>query len=158
MRETGSVELAPQAGLAAVLGRIERRDGWRRWILRPVAALFGDRGQRPLALAVAIQALVIVMLTGVLGIALRAPPEADYRTLSTTPVAPADGTRLRVVLAESLTLGEVRELLEPWGGRIVAGPEGRGIYTVSITAPADEALRGLRAHGGVLLAERIAGP
>ena len=67
----------------------------------------------------------------------------------------AGGAQLRLVLADTLTLGELRMLLAPWEGRIAAGPTGPGIYTVVIQGSVDDALRGLRAQDGVLLAERV---
>jgi anti-sigma factor RsiW len=158
LRDAGSVDLAPQSALAAVMERIERRETWRRRFARPFAALLGERGQRPLALALAVQALVIVMLTAVLGVVLHDAPEAAYRTLSSSIPDAAGGTQLRVVLDDGLTLGELQELLQPWGGRVIAGPEGRGIYTVVIQARAELALPRLRAHRGVLLAEPVSGP
>jgi anti-sigma factor RsiW len=155
LRSSGGVELAPQAGLAAVLGRIERRERRRRHLLRPLQFLFGDRSQRPFAVALALQAVVIVTLTAVLGFAWRTPPETQFRTLSTPVAVPAGGAQLRLVLADTLTLGELRLLLAPWEGRIAAGPEGRGIYTVVVQGSVDDALRSLRAQDGVLLAERV---
>ena len=163
MRESPSVELAPQAGLATVLQRIERREARRRLWSWPLRVLRGGN-LRPLAFAVGIQAIVIVMLTGVLwvklgpatGLATAAP---EYRTLSSpAAVLPAGQTLLRLVLADEMSLGELRQALAPWHSRIVSGPEGRGIYTVAIEGDASVALASLRATHGVRLVEPVNGP
>ena len=156
--ERGSVELAPQGGLAAVLRRIERREAWRRRVAPPLLMFFGEHAQRPLALAVAVQSLVIVILTAVLGFVLQPPRGAAYRTLSTPTVASAAGQRLRLVLDDSVTSGELRELLLPWKGRIIGGPAGHGIYTIAIEGEPEDAARQLRQHRGVRLAEWIVEP
>jgi anti-sigma factor RsiW len=152
------VELAPQAGLAAVMERIARREAWRQRLAGPLRMLFGERAQRPLVLAVAIQALVIVMLTTVLGVALRSPTAAQYRTLSTPQTAVPDaaaGQLVRLVLADDLSLRDLQGLLTEVQGRIVAGPEGAGIYTIEVGTTVDAAVALLRGRRGVRMAEPV---
>jgi anti-sigma factor RsiW len=163
MRESPSVELAPQAGLAATMERIERREARRRLWSWPLRLLQAGGTARPLVFAVGIQAVVIVMLTTVLWVKLAPPPAAPggetFRTLSTPAAAAStDAIRLRLLLGDDMTLGALREALAPWHSRIVAGPEGRGIYTVAIDGDAETALAALRATPGVNLAERVDGP
>ena len=164
MRESPSVELAPQAGLASVMERIDRREARRSLWSWPLRQLRGNGSLRPLALAVGAQAMVIVMLTGVLWVKLSpatavAPAPAEYRTLSSPATAtPAGATLHRLVLADEMSLGELREALSPWHSRIVTGPEGRGIYTIAIEGDAERALEALRATPGVRMAERVSGP
>jgi anti-sigma factor RsiW len=162
MQDAPVIEIAPQAGLASVLQRIERRVARRRRWLAPWRALTGDGTQRPLVLAVGIQAVVIVMLAaGVLWMKL-APAPGVYRTLSSPAVgagaAHPGAALVRVVLDDSMTLGELRRALSPWHSRIVAGPEARGIYTVSIEGETAAVLGALRATRGVRLAEVVADP
>jgi hypothetical protein len=165
MRESPTVELAPQAGLADVMRRIERREARRRFLAWPWRAGLGPAAVRPLALAVGIQAVVIVMLTGVLWVGLRARP-ATYRTLSspaTFTVAPSvtagpASSLVRLVLADDMTLGELRTALMPWPSRIVDGPTARGIYTIAIDGNVGAALAALRSTPGVLLAEEVSLP
>jgi hypothetical protein len=166
MRESPVVELAPQAGLAAVMARIERRETRRRLWAWPWRHAAGPTALRPLALAIGVQAIVIVMLTGVLWVKLgpSATPQT-YRTLSTPAARPDTGvgatalrTRVRVVLADDMTLGALRTVLSPWSARIVDGPSARGIYTVEVEGEAASILSALRSTPGVLLAEPVSLP
>jgi anti-sigma factor RsiW len=160
LRESASIGLAPHAGLASVMERIERREVRRRLWTWPLRVLRGDGAARPLMLVAGAQALVIVMLTAVLWVKLSPSSSTasveSFRTLSTptASVAP-DAIRLRLVLADDLSLGELRAALAPWHSRIVAGPEGRGIYTVTIEGDADAALAVLRGTPGIHFAERV---
>lgn len=159
MGEAGTVDLAPQAGLARVMDRIERRERRRRWVA-PFRRLRGAaQGHRPLVFAVAVQSLVIVMLTTVL-FAMRREPAASYRTLTSGSAADAVvGTaRLRVVFAEDMTLAEMRALLRPLEAQIVDGPGERGIYTLAVRGTVDEALGTLRGNERVRFAERVGEP
>lgn len=156
MGTTPVVELAPQAGLARLMSRIEaretQRERWSRW-LRP---LTGGHTQRPLVFTLAIQAVVIVMLAGVVVMkAADDEPPAVYATLSNA-AAPVDGVALRVVLDPRLTLGDVRALLAPLDARIVDGPAENGLLTVQVPVDAPGAIHALRAQRGVLLAEIVA--
>jgi len=161
MRSAPAVEIAPQAGLAAVLERIDRRESRRRVWLAPWRVLTRAGLQAPLALTAGVQAIVIVMLTTVLWMKLAGRP-AEYRALS----SPSDaamlirpGTALvRVVLDDAMTLAELRAALAPWHSRIVAGPEGRGIYTIAIEGEPGAVLGALRATRGVQLAEAVSDP
>ena len=160
MRESASIGLAPHAGLASVLERIERREARRRIWTWPLRLVRGDGTVRPLVLVVGAQSLVIVMLTAVLWAELLpASPTTSvesFRTLSTPPASGApDATRLRLVLADDLSLGALRVALAPWHSRIVAGPEGRGIYTVTIEGDPDAALAALRGTPGIHFAEQV---
>jgi len=165
MRESATVELAPQSGLADVMQRIERRETRRRFWTWPWRAGLGPAALRPLALAVGVQAIVIVMLTGVLWVGVGARPVASYRTLgsaATLPLADTAGASalVRLVLADGMTLGELRNALAPWGSRIVDGPTAAGIYTIAVGSggDTDAMLTALRMIPGVLLAEEVTPP
>jgi hypothetical protein len=155
MSQPRGVELAPQAGLARVMERIEARESRRRLWSWPLRAAFGPGVQRPLVIALAIQALVIVMMTGVLTISLRDAPGSGYRTLSATVVDPAGASRVRIVFADELTMGDLRERLADIDAVIVAGPEGPGIYTLEVRGNLDDALGALRTQPGVRLVEPV---
>jgi anti-sigma factor RsiW len=164
--EDGTVDFAPQAGLNDVMQRIERRErrherfAWLRDLFS------GERGQRPLVLAVGIQALVIVMLTGALTLVLRRPAAPVYRTLTSASsqlgVPVGAGAALRVVFVDELTLGDLQALLAPLRLRIVGGPAERGIYTLAtdgtVDGGADAALAALRGDSRVRLAEIVTVP
>jgi hypothetical protein len=107
------------------------------------------------SMAVAALLLVVALPT------LRTTP--DYETLSSGAEQTTTGPRLRVVFADSATVGEIRQLLRDIDGNIVAGPTALGVYTVALPA-ADrpdqtlaQALASLRARDQVKLAEPIAG-
>jgi hypothetical protein len=168
--EGSAVDFAPQAGLNDVMRRIERRERRRERFTWLRDLLGGERGQRPLVLAVGIQALVIVMLTGALTLALRRPAAPVYRALTTAGsqqgVPVGAGTALRVVFVDELTLGELQELLRPLRLSIVGGPADRGIYTLVQDGMADgaaggdaaAALTALRGSPRVRLAEIVTAP
>ena len=65
---------------------------------------------------------------------------------------------MRLVLSDTMTLGQLREALAPWRSRIVMGPEARGIYTVAIDGDSAAALKAWRATPGILFAEVVTGP
>ncbi len=158
MQEAPRIELAPQAGLASVLERIDRRERLRALWLRPLRRLSGEGAQRPLLLTLGFQAVVIVMLTGVLWWKLPGEPPAAYRTLSTPGASVPLNAQAQLVVAETLTVGELRTLLEPWRAQVVAGPDPYGAYRVSVGGNVDDALRAWRAHPAVRFAERSSGP
>ena len=164
LRESPTVELAPQAGLSAVLQRIGQRErriaGWAR-LLAPWAAL---RNTRTLAFATAVQAAAIVGLVVVLGVQMkRETTGQDYRALSNAaPARAIDAPQLRLVFDDRLTSIEIRQLLDRVGGQIVDGPGPRGIFTVSLPhaagtdgEEAQAAVQWLRARPGVRLAEIV---
>lgn len=155
---TPGVDIAPQAGLAKLMTRIDAREARRARFARLLRPLAGERAHRPLVFTVAIQAAVIVMLTGVLvSLSLRRDPPAAYRTLSNPAARPAAaGATLRVVLDRQLTLAQVHALLAPLDARIVAGPAENGLVTLQVPGRAQEALLALRARPGVRFAEIVA--
>lgn len=157
MRTTPMVDVAPQAGLAKVMVRIEQRNARRAWLGRWVHPLMGAREHRPLAFAVAAQALVIVVLAGALVVSLdRREPVANYHTLSNPALATAAGeATLRMVLDERVTVAQLHAMLAPLGGRIVSGPGQNGLFTLQVPGDARAAVRVLRAQPGVLLAEIV---
>ena len=154
---TPIVDLAPQAGLAKLMTRIEVREARRARFARLLRPLAGERAHRPLVFTVAIQAAVIVMLTGVVvSLSMRSGPPAAYRTLSNPASQPAAGATLRVVFDKQLTLADVHALLAPLDARIVAGPAANGLVTLQVPGAARDALVVLRAQPGVRLAEIVA--
>lgn len=130
-------------------------------------------GSRPLWMALAAQAAVILVLAGALvwdrlsispdtapDIAA-APPPAAYRTLSDPAPRPDPGAaRLRVMFSPSATEKEIRALLGAIRGEIKAGPSPMGLYTVEIPAGSDPLsviLVRLRSEPQVTFAEPAAG-
>lgn len=117
----------------------------------------------PVRWTLALESMAVAALLLVVALPmLRTAPE--YETLSSdTEPAAAKGPRLRVVFADSATVGDIRQLLRDIDGNIVAGPTALGVYTVALPA-ADRpdqtlarALSGLRARNQVKLAEPVAG-
>jgi hypothetical protein len=97
------------------------------------------------------------MLATALVMALRQPP-ADFRALTTFQSPAGAGSQLRVVLADDMTLGELRALLAERGMELVGGPGERGVYTLAVRSDAAAALAALRAHPQVRFAEPVAEP
>lgn len=126
-------------------------------------------GSRPLWMALAAQAAVILVLAGVvvwdrLHISPEtsaAPPPAVYRTLSDPASRPDPGAaRLRVMFSPSATEKEIRALLGAIRGEIKAGPSPMGLYTVEVPAGSDPVsviLVRLRSEPQVTFAEPAAG-
>ena len=107
--------------------------------------------------SMAVAALLLVVALPMIGTA------PEYETLSSGAEQTTTGPRLRVVFADSATVGEIRQLLQDIDGNIVAGPTALGVYTVAL--PSGErpeqrlasALTRLRARSQVRLAEPVAG-
>ena len=116
----------------------------------------------PVRWTLALESMAVAALLLVVALPmLRTAP--DYETLSSGAEQTTTGPRLRVVFADSATVGEIRQLLQDIDGNIVAGPTALGVYTVAL--PSGEhpkqmlasALAGLRARNQVKLAEPVAG-
>lgn len=155
LRADGTVEYAPQAGLAKTLARINELAREPEAAVRAVPAAAPRRSgtTRWLAAAVVVQAVGL----GVLGSALyarQAPPAGAYETLS-APAGTASGPRVRTVFEPAMSLGELRQLLATHALVIVDGPSDAGALTLAATRPTDAGalLAGLRADRRVLFAE-----
>lgn len=165
MREGAVVDLAPQAGLARMMQRIQAHEARREhytWLLQPWTGL---RRLSSLQFTTAAQATAIILLVGVLGAVIwRGPQVQEYRTLSNAgPVAASGAAQLRVVFDDGMSNAEIRGLLDHVDGQIIDGPADGGIYTIELrparpqTDDADDAARWLRGNRGVRLAE-VVGP
>ncbi|MBS0374302.1 MAG: zf-HC2 domain-containing protein [Proteobacteria bacterium] len=155
LRADGTIEYAPQAGLAKTLARINElgREPDAAAGAPPAAAARRAGTTRWLAAAVVVQAVGL----GLLGSALYArhsPPAGEYETLS-APAGAAAGPRVRTVFDPSMPLGELRGLLATHSLVIVDGPSDAGALTLAATRPTDPGalLAGLRADRRVLFAE-----
>lgn len=115
----------------------------------------------PVRWTLALESLAVAAL--VLVVALPAPPtEPGYETLSDEETVPvAAEPRLRVVFADSATVGEIQQLLRGIDAQIVAGPTALGVYTLAVSGgerPAvarDQAAAALRTHAQVRLVEPL---
>ncbi|MGH8265922.1 MAG: zf-HC2 domain-containing protein, partial [Steroidobacteraceae bacterium] len=72
-----------------------------------------------------------------------------------TDAAPASPAVLHVAFDRSLTLGEVHEVLQSAGGRVVEGPDSTGIFSVAPVAAPTAAVRADAASRLRSLAERL---
>lgn len=157
------VEYAPQAGLAKTLSRIDELGRDAPPVLPRRTQPLPRRSSpiRWLTAAVLVQALAL----GWLGLSMHPPGAAgraaqSYQTLSSDAVR-ADGPRIRMVFAPTMTLGDLQGLLEREHLRVVGGPSEAGAYTLaSMTASAagaslDQVIAQLRASPGVLFAEPV---
>lgn len=164
MKTSGSIEYAPQAGLAKTLARI---DELARDPVSSVGEVRAEHAAEPrrrrfgatqwLTAAVVVQAIGLGAIGG--SLMLRQPA---YQTLS-TPAAVAGAARIRAVFAESMTVGELKALLSTQHLLIVAGPTEAGVFTLGAADGAsgpsrlDAPLARLRAEPRVLFAEPVAG-
>jgi Putative zinc-finger len=153
------------ACIDAAEARGDQDDGWWERLRVQSARLLLTLQSTPRLVrwALVTQGAMIVLLAGVLVWQEPFSPGPLYRTLSDGgDHVPQGQVHIQVVFAEDITEREVRELLTSVGGTIVNGPSSEGLYTVAIplaeNSPAfvDPALKALREHGKVLLAEPTA--
>lgn len=139
-----------EAGLQRLLARLDEPGIPQPGLSRPAGLT-----TRVLVAAMLLQAIGL----GVMGARLWSlEPAPAYRTLG-QDVAPAPAGAIRLVPDPAMTLADWDALLDRNGLRVAAGPNEVGAYTV---VPHPEArrealLQRLRATGGILLAEPVAG-
>jgi hypothetical protein len=170
LKAGGSVEYAPQAGLAKTLARIDeltREAAPGREFSR--AEPHVERRRRRFGATQWLTAAVIVQAVGLgaIGGSFLVHQAGDrgvarYETLS-SPAPVANGPRIRAVLAEAMTVGQLKTLLAAQKLLIVSGPTEAGVFTFGaidampshgrLEAP----LAGLRADPNVLFAEPVLG-
>jgi hypothetical protein len=125
--------------------------GRQRWLTR-----WNRSGALRLAAAAAL--LLAVLPLGLWQWEVQQPP--SFRTLAQPGPSRKVAGDFRVVFAVNLPADRIDALLREVDGRLVAGPNGAGAYTVRLgengkpVAPA-VALARLRAHEGVVLAEPV---
>jgi anti-sigma factor RsiW len=160
IRSDDSLVLAPQAGLQQLMQRIEAEERPATTepaaIETPLSAVRTKPIARPswLAIAAAVQTVVIGTL---LGWQMYEGLQAPVYVTRTEPSL-ANGSVLRVVFADTSSVGEVRDLLQRIDAHIVDGPSKAGVYTLALgtsstRADPETALATLRADSGVVFAE-----
>lgn len=154
MSATPVVDYAPQASLARLMQRIDRRARKRSWWSfgsRKGAA--DDRLPRGILLVFAAQgAALAVLAIAVALLAMRDEPAA-YRTLSAAPVT-AIG-QLQVRFSDEASTVQMRATLGRLGARIVDGPSRAGVFVVALqdTGTAEAQAERLRADPIVLFVQ-----
>lgn len=173
LRQDGPVEYAPQGGLARLMARIDESEngevssGSAQAVPDPIRSKTGAPSQargrliRWLAAAVIVQALGLGLMSALW---LRSPrnhaPPAVYGTL-TAPAVTVPGGQVRAVFIPSVTLAELRSLLDRDDLIIVSGPSEAGVFTLGSRSDAlgrvklDSVLAHLRANSRVLFAEPV---
>jgi hypothetical protein len=160
--ESPVVEQSPRSSLDSVLRRIDaheqRQERRQKW-LGAIGRMTRGLRSRSLALAVAAQALVILILVAALLEATRIPA-GSYRTLSSGQASAVAGIEIRVVLAEHITMGGLRSVLDELDAEITAGPSRTGVLTLDVARnPVDpqgeRAVARLRSYEGVRFAEVV---
>jgi anti-sigma factor RsiW len=157
MRVECQQEADPEMPLRRLLQRIDGVDVGTAMPLprRRVAVSSLARG---LLVAVVVEAVGLAALSGALW-TRAVPVQTAYRTLSAAE-APVARASFRVVLAPSLKLSELQDLLQQLQLQIVGGPGDSGIdllapLSVTAAVPSEVALAQLRAYPGVRLAEPV---
>lgn len=123
-------------------------------------AAVGSRSRRPvawmglMAASVAVMAVALSLLAADRWVQFRARSAPDYYTV-TTPTLRAPEVVIRAVFAPTLTLVELKSLLDEAQLRIVSGPSEAGVYSLAANSrrPVDSSLALLRAHSEVRFAE-----
>ena len=168
LKAGSSVEYAPQAGLAKTLARIDeltREAAPGREQPRAERDL-GNRRRRFgamqwLTAAVVVQAIGLGAIGGSFLV-----HQADDRSLAryatlSSPAPVANGPRIRAVLSEAMTVGQLKALLAAHRLSIISGPTEAGVFTFGAfdTLPgrdrSETPLAGLRADPNVLFAEPV---
>lgn len=139
MRTEESVVIAPQASFQKLMQRIEAEEEGE--IAAPPRAVEGTRSAarstRPprwLAIAAAVQAVVIGLLLAGMWFQAQAVLTAPRFSTLTTPATVPQGPVIRVVFRDEVTIGELNDIVRSLGAHIVAGPNSAGVYTLQLQA------------------------
>ena len=168
LREDRVVDYSPHAAYARFVNRLDaeqtRQQRWQFW-RTPVDRWQSWSRVRVVKLALATQLAVIVALAAGLVLQSSTSAPSEYRTLSLPDrgVTASDALLLRLVVDETMSAAELRELLAATHARIVDGPTELGVFTIEVTpiaTPDSDAValaRLLRAQPGVRFAEPVQG-
>lgn len=139
MQREESVLYTPHASLRKLMGRIDAAEDELPQDARETAQAAAPRRRQWLAAAVAVQAVGLVALSGVLAWKVDEIREAPrYSTLTSAPAVLPHGPAARVVFAPSMSLGQLGELLRTYGAQVIAGPSEAGVYTLVFPGARDE--------------------
>jgi hypothetical protein len=165
LREDRVVDYSPHAAYASFVNRLDaeqaRQQRWRFW-RKPGRWQTWSRA-RLVKLALATQSAIIVVLATGLVLQSSTGEPGEYRTLS-LPDRAAIGSSavlLRLVVDETMSAAELRELLAATHARIVDGPTELGVFTIEVARvdlPVSDPValaRLLRTQPGVQFAEPI---
>lgn len=155
--------LAPQASLQKMMARIDA-DEADELAFDDDAATEQEHAPKPrrwLAVAAALQTIVIVFLLALVGREtaddLTAP---KFTTASSAATQTARGPILRVVFKPETPASQMQTLLHSVDAQVVAGPTEAGVYTLQLGRKQDgvavsRALEQVRADGSVVFAEHV---
>lgn len=156
--------LAPQASLQKMLARIDQGEvampGDDDATIEPVAAR-SPRPRRWLAVAAAVQTIVIVFLLALVGRQTAEDMTAPkFNTLANPGAPTAHGPILRVVFKPDTQAAQMQSLLRSVRAQVVAGPTEAGVYTLRLDREQDASavshtLEQVRADGSVIFAEHV---
>ncbi|MFO7305004.1 MAG: hypothetical protein C0P74_005735 [Gammaproteobacteria bacterium] len=165
IRADEPVVIAPQASLQKLLQRLAAEQTH----ITPSATQRGGERRMPasaprwLAVAAAMQAIVIVALLWALWLQSQALLTAPRYTTLTSPASLPPHPAVHVVFRNEVTIGEITSILRNLDARIVAGPNIGGVYTIQSAKSEPTAsqiaslLAGLRQDERVLLSEPVEG-
>lgn len=112
-------------------------------------------------LALAAQAVVIVLLAGAVLWRAQPPQNALYQTLSSEVTPTAYVGRFKLIFAPDTTERDMRQLLTASQATVIAGPSPLGVYTVEVPLASDApnalttVLEAFRVHRIIQLAEPV---
>ena len=157
--------LAPQASLQKMMARIDAASEPEA-LMEDAADAEPAEVQAPpprrwLAIAAAVQTLMIVFLLALVGRQTAEDMTAPkFSTLSSAATPTARGPILRVVFKPETPASQMQALLHSVHAQVVAGPTEAGVYTLQLdrkrdAADASQALEQVRADGSVIFAEHV---
>jgi anti-sigma factor RsiW len=155
--------LAPQASLQKMMARIDQGE--------PEVLIDHDEEhvdpvptrtpRRWLAIAAAVQTIMIVFLLAVVGRQTAEDMIAPkFNTLSSPATPTAPGPILRVVFKPDTSAAQMQSLLHSVHAQVVAGPTEAGVYTLQLDRQRDssevsDTLEQVRSDGSVIFAEHV---
>lgn len=154
MSATPVVDYAPQASLARLMQRIDRRSRKRSWwSFGSRNGADDDRMPRGILLVFAAQTAALALLAVAVALLATRDEPATYQTLSATP---ALATRhLQVRFADQASTAQMRTALDQVGARIIDGPSPAGVFVVALqdSAAIEARAAQLRANPVVLFVQ-----
>lgn len=156
--------LAPQASLQKMMARIDMSEPEALVddaANAEPAEVQAPRPRRWLAIAAAVQTIMIVFLLALVGRQTAEDMTAPkFSTLSSAAAPTARGPILRVVFKPETPASQMQALLQSVHAQVVAGPTEAGVYTLQLdrkrdAADVSQALEQVRADGSVIFAEHV---
>ena len=152
IHSSDDLAVSAQIGLSQIMSRIDRLETTgsaepeqtQRAIRRSGFRWLKDHlrlASYPVQGALAVQAMLIVALIGLLVTTFQATPDSTFHTLATpAPRIESSAPQLRILFSEQATEKEIRTLIHELDAQVVAGPSPLGVYSLSIETVSETAI------------------